>query len=179
MVVYSLFVGAVERGGLDCWLNYYGYEWTYAAFAFPAKMFLGALWGITFGIGSVLFLQVNKHVDADANVEITITLAMPFFVYYTAEMLFPDVTMSGVLATVFFGLVFATTWGRTKLDPKTEHFLHEFWSMVGYLVNTLIFTISGLIIVINVFGTILGKKDASRNDHEHLSWVDIENGEVT
>ncbi len=37
-----------------------------------------------------------------------------------------------------------------RIDPRVEHFLHEFWGMVGHLVNTLIFVISGVIIVTSI-----------------------------
>ena len=113
-------------------------------------MFVGCLWGAGFGYGAVLWLQWNKHVDRDANVEVVVTLATPFLVYYGAEMFLNEVAMSGVLAVVSFGLVFAAPFGRTKLDPSTEHFLHEFWGMVGYLINTLLFTISGLVVILNL-----------------------------
>ena len=61
--------------------------------------------------------------------------------------------MSGVLAVVTYGLVFASPFGRVRLDPEVAHFLHGeegFWGVVGYLVNTLIFVISGLVMILNI-----------------------------
>ena len=55
--------------------------------------------------------------------------------------------MSGVLAVVCYGLVFASPYGKVCIDARVEHFLHEFWGMVGHLVNTLLFTLAGIIIV--------------------------------
>ena len=40
----------------------------------------GPLFGIACAVASLLWLQSNKAVDHDANVEITVTLAMPFLV---------------------------------------------------------------------------------------------------
>ena len=130
MVVYSVFIMAVEAGGMRPWLSGKGEDGGYVV-TYAITMFCGCLWGVVFGWVGVMWLQQNKHVDRDANVEITVTLAMPFLVYYSAETAFgADGVMSGVLAVVFFGLVFAHPFGRTKLDPATEHFLHEFWGMV-------------------------------------------------
>jgi hypothetical protein len=52
--------------------------------------------------------------------------------------------VSGVLAVVVFGL-YLNVWGRTSISHEVEHFLHRFYEMMGYLANTLIFTLSGLI----------------------------------
>ena len=84
---------------------------------------------------------------------------MPFLVFYLAETAFSeegDFQMSGVLAVVAFGLVFASPYGQVRIDPGVEHFLHEFWGMVGHLVNTLIFVMAGIIIILNVRVTLDG-----------------------
>ena len=75
---------------------------------------------------------------------------MPFLVYYVAETAFGDFQMSGVLAVVSLGLVFASPWGQVRVDPTVAHFLHEFWGMVGHLVNTIIFVLAGALIIIKI-----------------------------
>ena len=72
-----------------------------------------------------------------------ITLATPFLVFYVSETAFPHFQMSGVLAVVSFGLVYASPWGKVRLDPRAVHFLHEFWAMVGHIVNLIIFVLAG------------------------------------
>ena len=62
----------------------------------------------------------------------------------------PCVQMSGVLAVVCYGLVFASPYGKVRIDADVEHFLHEFWAMVGHLVNTLIFILSGALILLKL-----------------------------
>ena len=60
--------------------------------------------------------------------QVIVTLAMPFLVFYLAETAFaPDMQMSGVLSVVCFGLVFASPYGKVRVDPRVQHFLHEFW----------------------------------------------------
>lgn len=83
--------------------------------------------------------------------QVICTLAMPFLVFYLAETAWaPTMQMSGVLAVVCYGLVFASPYGKVRIDPGVEHFLHEFWGMVGHLVNTIVFVLSGIIIVIMI-----------------------------
>ena len=39
-----------------------------------------------------------------------------------------------MLATVVFGLVMSYH-GKTAVSPSVEHFMHEFWEMLGFLVG--------------------------------------------
>ena len=39
---------------------------------------------------------------------------------------------------------------QVRIDPGVEHFLHEFWGMVGHLTNTIIFVVSGIIIIVRL-----------------------------
>ena len=114
---------------------------------------VGPLMGVFLGIVSVQWLELNQGADRDANVEVICTLAMPFLVFYLAETAFSEegeFQMSGVLAVVAYGLVFASPYGKVRIDPGVEHFLHEFWAMIGHLVNTLIFVMAGVIIILKV-----------------------------
>ena len=105
---------------------------------------IGPLMGIGFAILTIKFLEANQDADSDANVETICTLAVPFLVFYLAETAFGSTfQMSGVLAVVSYGLVFAAPYGKVRLDPGVEHFLHGFWAMVGHLTNTIIFVIAG------------------------------------
>ena len=86
-----------------------------------------------------------RHVFNDALVEITITLVAAYLTYNLAEFLH----VSGVLAVVALGLMLAGI-GRTSISPEVEGFLHRFWQMMAYLLNTLIFILVGIVIAINV-----------------------------
>lgn len=52
---------------------------------------------------------------------------------------------SGVLSVVVTGLIMSHGRGLAFTE-KAKHFLHEFWEMIGYLLNTIVFIISGTII---------------------------------
>ncbi|CAM9747550.1 unnamed protein product, partial [Discosporangium mesarthrocarpum] len=54
--------------------------------------------------------------------------------------------VSGVLAVVTLGLYMGSV-GRTKISPQVEHFLEEFWELLAFLGNTLVFVIAGVVIM--------------------------------
>ena len=92
--------------------------------------------------------------DRDHHVETVVTIAAPFFVFYVAETAFGEsFQMSGVLAVVAFGLVYASPWGSIRVDPRAVHFLHEFWGMVGHIVNLIIFVMAGIMILLKIGNT--------------------------
>ena len=148
VVVYSIFLKAVIHGGLSEWLDYENQDWGYLVWVTVRMSVLGPLLGIVMGIISVMWLELNAGADRDANVEIICTVATPFLVFYLAETAFDGFQMSGVLAVVAYGLVFASPFGKVRIDPECEHFLHAFWGMVGHLINTVIFSLSGILIVL-------------------------------
>ena len=100
----------------------------------------GILWG---AFCSYIALYWLGTVFNKPSVEITITLSTAYLVFYYAES---DLHISGVLAVVAFGLAFSQH-GPTSISPEVQHFLHEFWYIMEYLANTLIFVLTGLIIV--------------------------------
>jgi len=152
VVVYSILLKAVQAKGLEPWLDESSdFGGWYILWFFFRMSVIGPLLGIGLGVISVRWLEANAGADRDANVEVICTLAMPFLVFYLAETAFGEaMQMSGVLAVVCYGLVFASPYGKVRIDPGVEHFLHEFWGMVGHLTNTIIFVLSGVIIVISI-----------------------------
>lgn len=102
-----------------------------------------AIGGILIGviIGAVVIAWV-KRVFNDALVEISVIIAAAYLAFFVAEHF---MHMSGVLALVALGLAMAGV-GKTRISPKVEHFLHEFWELASFLANTLIFIIVGVVI---------------------------------
>ncbi len=103
---------------------------------------------VSFGgilVGALIgYIVINwvKKVFNDALVEISIIVSAAFLTFYVAEFFFH---VSGVLALVTLGLIMAGT-GRTKISPEVEHFMHEFWELAGFIANTLLFIIVGVVI---------------------------------
>ena len=84
----------------------------------------GAAVGLVMGFLVVSFMV---RVFNNALVEISMSIAAAYLCFYIAEAFF---SVSGVIAVVVFGLYFGSV-GRTAVSPEVEHFLHEFWELLG------------------------------------------------
>ena len=155
VVVYSILLRAVRFGSLDTWLAANGNDYSYILWMFVRMSVIGPLFGAACAAGTLLFIQGRIHQpDRDHHVETVVTIAAPFFVFYVAETAFGEsFQMSGVLAVVAFGLVYASPWGSIRVDPRAVHFLHEFWGMVGHIVNLIIFVMAGIMILLKIGNT--------------------------
>ncbi|XP_065856867.1 sodium/hydrogen exchanger 8 isoform X2 [Euphorbia lathyris] len=95
--------------------------------------------GLAFGIASVLWLG---FIFNDTVIEITLTVAVSYVAYFTAQEV---VHVSGVLAVMTLGMFYAAA-ARTAFKGDGQKSLHHFWEMVAYIANTLIFILSGVVI---------------------------------
>ena len=107
-------------------------------FDFLYKAVFGALWGLCLAVIATLWIS---SIFNNPVIEITITLAAAYLTFFSAEAL----QMSGVLAVVALGL-FMGKEGKVRISPEVGHFLEEFWEMLAFFGNTVIFVISGLVI---------------------------------
>jgi Na+:H+ antiporter len=99
----------------------------------------GSIIGLAIG-WSVLWI-IGKLINQPL-IEITLSVAAAYITFIIAETMH----VSGVVALVTLALVFSTL-GRTRISPEISHFLHQFWEMMTYMANTLIFLIVGIVIV--------------------------------
>ena len=60
--------------------------------------------------------------------------------------------VSGVLAVVMLG--FEINLHQTSISPEVEAYLHQFWEMMAYLANTLIFFLVGVVIAEKAFSDV-------------------------
>lgn len=109
------------------------------------------LWVVAGGIGVGLLvggatLSWLDRTFNDPMVEITLTLIAAYASMLLAEAL---LHVSGVLAIVTTGILLAGP-GRTRISPEVTHFLHEFWEMLAYVANTLIFFLVGVLVAANL-----------------------------
>ncbi|HLZ70301.1 MAG TPA: cation:proton antiporter [Dehalococcoidia bacterium] len=70
-------------------------------------------------------------------------LAVSALVAYGAFLLAERLQVSGVIATVTAGLVFAAD-GAERLQPAARELLHEVWEFAAFLANSLLFLLIGL-----------------------------------
>nr|ABN04857.1 salt-overly-sensitive 1 [Eutrema halophilum] len=124
---------------------------------FLIRVALGAVGiGIAFGIASVLWL---KFIFNDTVIEITLTIAVSYFAYYTAQ---EWAGASGVLTVMTLGMFYAA-FARTAFKGDSQRSLHHFWEMVAYIANTLIFILSGVVIAEGIL-------DSDKIAYQGSSW---------
>nr|ADQ43186.1 salt overly sensitive 1 [Schrenkiella parvula] len=126
IVVFQLFLKMVMGHSSD-WAS---------IITFLIRVALGVGIGLAFGIASVLWL---KFIFNDTVIEITLTIAVSYFAYYTAQ---EWAEASGVLTVMTLG--FYAALAKTAFKGDSQKSLHHF-EMVAYIANTLIF-ILGVVI---------------------------------
>ena len=99
---------------------------------------VGPLLGYLVG---AIAVNIVEFVYNDVLIETTMTVLAAYTSWCLAEYFHS----SGVLAVVVTGLWMSHGRGLAFTE-KAKHFLHEFWEMLGYLLNTMIFIISGTVI---------------------------------
>ncbi len=112
-------------------------------FSHPILDFLiVTLGGVAIGAGIGYFtLFLLKKVFNDPLFEITGIIGSAYLTFFIAE----SFHLSGVIALVTLGLLMAGR-GKTRISPEVSHFMHDFWGLVAFIANTLIFIIVGVII---------------------------------
>ena len=113
-----------------------------AAIGFGKIGAAGGLIGVFLGLIAILWV---KKVFNDPMIEITVVLVTSYAVFFICEHFFH---VSGVLGLVALGIVMAGI-GRTRISPEVEHFMHEFWELVAFVANVIIFIVVGVVIAQN------------------------------
>jgi NhaP-type Na+/H+ or K+/H+ antiporter len=99
--------------------------------------------GIALGlVVAGIVMRWLKDVINDSLVEISIVVAAAYGTFYVAEHFFH---ISGIMALLSFGLMMGSI-GRTSISPRVYGFMHEFWNLAGFIANSMIFIIAGLVI---------------------------------
>lgn len=99
--------------------------------------------GIALGVlGGMILSQILKRIHNDAVLEMNSTIFISYMLFYIAES--TPVQVSGILAIVALGL-YMTNTGKTWISAQSVHTIHHIWSYVGFVAETAIFIISGII----------------------------------
>jgi len=101
----------------------------------------GAAVGVGFGFVTLGFMHLlGRRLDHEENVvEVSTGLAAAYLCYFTAEIVLET---SGVIATLSMGLVINEFARPTINDVK---FMRGVWSIVEHILNTILFTLGGLV----------------------------------
>jgi NhaP-type Na+/H+ or K+/H+ antiporter len=135
IVFFSLFYGfaAGSTTEINSWLVVRDFLWIVIA-----GTFIGAIVGMC--VLGVIGRLLNQPL-----MEITLSVVAAYIAFIISEQFH----VSGVVSLVVLGLMFSTV-GRTRISPEITHFLHQFWEMMAYLANTLIFLIVGIVIALHI-----------------------------
>lgn len=123
---------------------------------FASSTVVSGLWNflvVFFGgavVGWVLAMvvcQILGAIDAQPPVEISFTTVLAYVSFILAEH---SLHVSGIMAVVAAGLTMGS-YGRSKISPSTEHYLHDFWDYAAWLANAMIFLLVGMQVDIGHF----------------------------
>ena len=75
-----------------------------------------------------------------------LTISLTFFTCYLTFFIGESyLGVSGILAIVTLGVLMGA-YGRVKINPESEHAMHSVWSFIQFVLETLIFIITGCFI---------------------------------
>ena len=139
IVAFVLLIGVVT--GAEAFTGTGSFLGT-AAVGFGQIGAAGGLIGVLLGLIAILWV---RKVFNDPMIEITVVLVTSYAVFFICEHFFH---VSGVLGLVALGIVMAGI-GRTRISPEVEHFMHEFWELIAFVANVIIFIVVGVVIAQN------------------------------
>ena len=99
----------------------------------------GPLLGI---IGGMIMSAILKRIHNNGVLEVNTTIFVSYLIFFIAES--TPVHVSGILAVVFMGL-YMTNVGKTRISAESEHAVHHVWGYIGFVAETVIFILSGII----------------------------------
>lgn len=99
----------------------------------------GMLMGVAFGVAALIILGL---VYDEFEVETSLTVIVAFLGFWTAQA--PS-RLSGVICNVASGLVISA-FGRHLITPAVRGPLEEFWELLGWIANTVVFVHAGVLL---------------------------------
>lgn len=99
----------------------------------------GMVMGVAFGLVALIILS---SVYDEFEVETSVTVIVAFLGFWTAQA--PS-KLSGVIANVASGLVISA-FGRHLITPAVRGPLAEFWELLGWIANTIVFVHAGVLL---------------------------------
>ena len=107
---------------------------------FARLSLVGPIIGWLFGIVVEMILH---RVHNNFVLETNLTIVAVYMCWYCSEN--TDLHVSGILAIVALG-IYMGLYGKTAISVESEHALHHVWGYVGFVAETLIFMLAGIII---------------------------------
>jgi len=132
----------------------HGYNGTGSAITALISFFTMLVGGIIFGLlMGFLFAKLIEVAKGNEHLEITLTLLVAHFTFVLAEVISEhlviyghQIRLSSIIATLTASMVIGN-YGRYKMSPAVEEYMEKFWSYFGFLANSLVFILMGLLFV--------------------------------
>ncbi len=120
------------------------------ALNFVVMLFGGIAFGLMMGF---LFAKLIEWVKGHEHLEITLTLLVAHFTFILTEVISEDIALWGqplrfspIIATLVASMVMGN-YGRFKMSTGVEAYMEKFWSYFGFVTNSLVFILMGLLFV--------------------------------
>lgn len=91
-----------------------------------------------------------KRIHNNGTLEANATVFVSYLVFFLAEG--TSLHVSGILAIVTLGL-YMTNSGKNQISRESEHAVHHVWGFIGFVAETVIFIVTGVILGTRLFGT--------------------------
>lgn len=134
--------------GIVLFMLFFGVYTNAGAVADPFLNFLIVVFGgMLLGWVTARFtIWLLGKVGGEEAVQNSVIIVSSYITFILAQSI---LDVSGVIALVAFGLTI-TNAGRPKLKPEVNHFMDQFWELMAYIANTLIFIIVGVVIAMKI-----------------------------
>ena len=132
-------------------------------FALFLRMSLGgAAIGFMFSVVliSTLYLLNHRFTNAESAVQVSATVTTAYLCYYTADCV---CGVCGIVATLTCGIV-TRTFGSRMINNIPM--MGSFWALLEHLLNTLLFTLGGL-----VFGSVISNSGERKGYWTLIDWA--------
>ncbi len=108
------------------------------------KVLISTVGGVSLGIAfAIVTLIVLAFVYDELEVETSLTVVVAFLGFWTAQS---PAHLSGVIANVAAGLTLSA-YGKPLISQSVRHPLAEFWELLGWIANTIVFVHAGILTV--------------------------------
>ena len=134
--------------GIVLFMLFFGVYTNAGAVADPFLNFLIVVFGgMLLGWVTARFtIWLLGKVGGEEAVQNSVIIVSSYITFILAQSI---LDVSGVIALVAFGLTI-TNAGCPKLNPEVNHFMDQFWKLMAYIANTLIFIIVGVVIAMKI-----------------------------
>ena len=110
-------------------------------------------------VGGFVLSQILKRIHNNGTLEANATVFVSYLIFFLAEG--TTLHVSGILSIVTLGL-YMTNSGKNQISRESEHAVHHVWGFIGFVAETVIFIVTGVI---------LGTRFLGENDLTYIDYL--------